>query len=205
VTDTPEVHAHPHGAGDIKGALGKKVGPLPVGVWILAVGGGLVFAYYMRSRGGDTTTTDPGTVAPDEGASGLPNGVGQTDDDTGTGTDNSTLPATNEEWQRRVVSVLTGMLYDPTEVDRAISQYLAGGALTTVQRAIVNEAIIRVGPPPQSPPPPETADQPPPIITPPQKTHTFPAGGFNGPGNTHPATPVVTGPHRITVTGPKSR
>jgi hypothetical protein len=63
-------------------------------------------------------------------------------------------------------------------VDRAVSAYLGGEPLTTTQRAIINEAIILIGPPPVSPPSPTTPDQPPVTTTPPTK-----------PPPTHPPTP----------------
>jgi hypothetical protein len=174
VSEAPEA---PHGGAGLKGALGKKLGPLPVGIWVLAVGGGLIFAYYMRSNSSADDTTTEDTTGADTGGTGegswpygVPNGVGQwnngggqDDDDT---TDN-TLPTTNEQWQKRAVSVLVGLGYEAIAVDRAVSAYLGGESLTTIQRAIINEAILRIGPPPVSPPSPSTPDKPPPVVTPP--------------------------------------
>jgi hypothetical protein len=51
-------HELSHGAAKVKAVLGKRVGPLPVGVWMLALGGGLGIAYYIRAR---STATDAGT------------------------------------------------------------------------------------------------------------------------------------------------
>ncbi|MFJ7153265.1 hypothetical protein ACIQVT_34550 [Streptomyces sp. NPDC100445] len=191
MTDAPDA---PHGGGEgaghgLKGAMGRKLGPLPMGVWILAVGGGLVLTYYMRratpTDAGTDTSSD--TAAPDTGGTGqgswpygFPNGVGQTGS-TGTGDStgtDSTLPTTNEQWQRRAVQILVGRGYEPTAVDRAIAAYLGGESLTTTQRAIINEAIILIGPPPVSPPSPTTPDKPPPTTTPPTP-----------PKPTHPPTP----------------
>lgn len=176
-----EAPAAPHGGADLKGALGKKVGPLPVGVWVLAVGGGLIFAYYMRSNSDNTgdTGTDTGTTGTDTGGTGegdwpygVPNGVGQWNNNTGgqddgTTAEDNTLPTTNEQWQRRAVQILIGRGYEALAVDRAISAYLGGESLTTIQRAIINEAILLIGPPPVSPPSPTSPDKPPPVVTPP--------------------------------------
>lgn len=174
MSEAPEA---PKGGAGIKGALGKKLGPLPVGIWVLAVGGGLIFAYYMRSNGGgdDTATEDTGTDTGGTGEGswpyGVPNGVGQwntggstSDDDDED--DDKTLPTTNEQWQRRAVQILIGRGYEAVAVDRAISAYLGGEPLTTIQRAIINEAILLIGPPPVSPPSPTSPDQPPPTTTP---------------------------------------
>lgn len=181
MSDAPTPDA-PHAKGDVKGALGKKLGPLPLGIWILAIGGGLTLTWYMRRSGSDTSGTDTtDTTGTDTGGTGegtwpygLPNGVGQAGYNPGgsDGTDDntdSTLPTTNEQWQRRAVQILVGRGYEPTAVDRAISAYLGGEPLTTIQRAIINEAILLIGPPPVSPPSPTSPDQPPPTTTPPPK------------------------------------
>ncbi|WP_129286717.1 hypothetical protein [Streptomyces sp. GZWMJZ-114] len=184
MTDAPDTPAHAPkgGGGGFKASLGKKVGPLPVGVWILAVGGGLVVAYFMRrgASGDGQEVTDDGTGAADTGGTGVgtwpygyPNGVGQggssgSTDDGQDEDDDGTLPVTNEQWQRRAVQVLVGLGYEAVAVDRAIAAYLGGEGLTTIQRAIVNEAILRIGPPPVSPPSPSTPDKPPPTTTPPK-------------------------------------
>lgn len=173
MSETPKA---PEGGKGLKAALGKKLGPLPVGIWVLAVGGGLIFAYYMRSSGGGEETPVEEEAGPDTGGTGtgswpygVPNGVGQWpgagqgDEDD----EDKTLPTTNEQWQRRAISILIGRGYEAVAVDRAISAYLGGEPLTTIQRAIINEAILLIGPPPVSPPSPTSPDQPPPIIKPP--------------------------------------
>ncbi|GGZ64941.1 hypothetical protein GCM10010387_67530 [Streptomyces inusitatus] len=175
MSEAPEA---PKGAGDLKAALSKKLGPLPVGVWVLAIGGGLTLTWYMRRSGGggeevvaeEESGPDTGGTGEGEWPYGRPNGVGQWPTDDGQeDDDDKTLPTTNEQWQRRAVQILVGRGYEPTAVDRAISAYLGGDSLTTIQRAIINEAIILIGPPPVSPPPPTTPDKPPPVIKPPTK------------------------------------
>lgn len=191
MTDAPDVPDSAGAHGGLKSALGRKLGPLPMGIWVLAVGGGLVFAYYMRRNSSSTDATATDTTGADTGDTGqgtwpygLPNGVGQagydpSGSDSGS-TDDGTLPTTNEQWQKRAVQVLVGLGYEAIAVDRAVSAYLGGESLTTIQRAIINEAILRIGPPPVSPPSPTSPDQPPPIITPPK----------TGGGGTIPPTPT---------------
>ncbi|MFD7908352.1 LysM peptidoglycan-binding domain-containing protein [Kitasatospora sp. NPDC059747] len=162
MTDEPDDTG---GAPDLKGGFGKKVGPLPMGVWILAIGGGLVLAYMMRSR--SKAAADPGTTTSGAAAGvddwnyGKSNGVGQGVSGGAVDTPTTTAITTNEQWQRRAVQILTGLGYEPTVVDAAVGAYLQGQQLTTIQRAIVNEAILRIGPPPISPPPPVAVDKPP--------------------------------------------
>jgi len=132
---------------DIKESLGKKVGPLPLGVWILAVGGGLVFAWYMRSRGGggEEEAADPGrSTATAPGIGGGAGGGG------GSGGGDTTRPATNEEWYQLAHQRLmaTG-LYDALLVDTALKAYLSGSRqLTAQEQIIVSHAIRLIGPPP---------------------------------------------------------
>lgn len=66
----PEAPEVPKGDGPkakgIKGALGKKIGPLPLGAWLLAVAGGVVVAVIIRRRsldGGPADATEEGVVA----------------------------------------------------------------------------------------------------------------------------------------------
>jgi len=155
VADEPDI--------DIKETLGKKVGPLPVGVWIMAVGGGLIFAWYMRSRGGSAEeSAEPGrstVTAP--GIGGAAGGGG------GSGGGDTTRPATNEEWYQQAHQRLmaTG-LYDALIVDTALKAYLSGSRqLTTQEQTIVSHAIRLIGPPPVPtpvPPPGGPSDEDPP-------------------------------------------
>lgn len=58
-------HEHPHapavvakGGKSLKALMTRKVGPLPVGLWILGIGGGLAVAAYLRRHPGGSST-DP--------------------------------------------------------------------------------------------------------------------------------------------------
>lgn len=55
-----------HGAEKTKSVLGRKIGPLPLGAWILAVLGGVAVALYLRGQ-----STEPD--APDAPDAELPN------------------------------------------------------------------------------------------------------------------------------------
>lgn len=161
---------------DIPDALGKKVGPLPLGVWLLAVAGGVGVAWWVRSHGssGGTDTVDP--TVPDGTNYTQPNGVGQDDSssDSSSGTGSiAPAPTTNEEWGQQAIRQMIARGYDPTTVDKAIRDYLAGNTLTTVERALIAETLAVFGPPPV-PPPPEvpggTVDPPTTPVTSPPKT-----------------------------------
>lgn len=176
-----ETEAASEAGGSIMESLGKKVGPLPIGVWlIIAVG---VFWYIKKKQGGSTTTgpqTDPagnvGTIDPATGyvygSSQDQSALGQSSAGTGTGSGSGTsggstvggVYSDNTAWAQAAINYLVSIGVDAVSANSAITQYLASQALTTEQQADVNLAIQRIGSPP-SPPQPGTA--PPPVVSPP--------------------------------------
>lgn len=147
--------------------LGKQIGPLPLGAWIVVVGAGLGIAYYTtRSRTAPTVVED-GSV---------PSGVGT----GGSGmftelvpvkqpTDNA-KPTTNEEWGVKAINWLIAMGYPSQRADSAIRKYLAGTKLGPDEYSLVGLALVSQGAPPQVLPPSE--DEPPPTTTPPPTDNT---------------------------------
>lgn len=137
--------------------LGKMVGPLPLGAWIVTVGGGLAFMLYQRQQA-------PAVVAPVpvEDTSGVP-GVGT--GGSGMGWVNVAPPATaadtvaskptnNDEWGRAAINFLIASNYDPNTADSAIRKYLNGDALSATEFALVNVALAKMGATPVVLPPP---------------------------------------------------
>ena len=156
--------------------LTKKLGPLPVGVWIAAAGG--IWWYLQKRQGGGAITggTDAagnaGLINPSTGfAYGSPQdlaaigagGSGGTTSGSGGSTVGGTYPD-NTAWASAAINYLVGLGIDPTAANSAIEQFLSSQQLTTDQQADVNLAIQRLGAPP-SPPQPGTA--PPPVVHPP--------------------------------------
>lgn len=135
--------------------LGKMIGPLPLGAWIGAVGGGLALLMYNRSH---ASAAPPVATSPDdapESLNGEP-GVG-----TGgwtymppqapTGTDTGSVetePDTNEAWGRRAVNGLIALGYPPAVSDAAIRKYLEGARLGAQEYTLVTIALGKYGAPP---------------------------------------------------------
>ncbi|MBT2400641.1 hypothetical protein [Streptomyces sp. ISL-100] len=199
--------------GGLGETLGKKVGPLPLGVWIAAVVGGIGIAYVVRRRGDDEEEPEPYT--PDGTVIGQPNGRGQDDDDDDDENDLDATPTTNEQWGRMAIRRMIAYGYDPSLVDRAIRKYLAGETLTTTERAVIAEALVRLGPPPV-PPPPEVpgGTTPPPVdpITPRPPKPDPPAPGPKPPGKwptpkpkPKPTKPTGPPPYRVATITPANR
>lgn len=185
-----EEHAE-HAAGGLKGALTKKIGPLPAGIWALALVGAWL---YLHKRGGGGGTagvaTDPagntGTIDPATGyVAGSPQDTSALGEQSSTGPSGSTSGsggstvagqyATNDAWARAAVNYLVGIGVDPTAANSAIQAFLSSQTLTTDQQGDVNLAIQSLGAPPSAPNP---GNSPPPVYQP-------------SPGTVYAANPVT--------------
>lgn len=181
--------------GGLKEALGKKLGPLPAGVWIaIAVA---VFWYVAKKQKGSAAAsgqaTDPagnvGTIDPATGyvygtpedQAGLGGGsssVGTSQDSGSGGSTTAGQYADNNAWAVAAINYLVSIGVDATEANTAITQFLASQQLTAQQQADVNLVIQRIGAPPS---PPEPGGHPGPIVTPPGGRTTYatnPPTGF---------------------------
>lgn len=184
-------------AGKGFGALGQKVGPLPLYAW---VGAFIVIWWYFQKKGSASTpsgqATDPagntGTIDPSTGfvygspqdqaaLAGQSVGAGGGDGSPTSGTSGpggSTIGGNypdNQSWGRAAINYLVGLGVDPTASNEAIQQYLSSQSLTPSQQGEVNLAIQALGAPPTPPGP--VGVTPPPVVTPPG---TPPPGGNTG-------------------------
>lgn len=181
------------GAGGLKEALGRKLGPLPAGVWIaIAIA---VFYYMSKKQKGGTgaLATDSagnvGTIDPNTGyVSGSPQdraALGNVSSGLGTGTEPGTTGgatvsgqyADNNAWAVAAINYLVSIGVDATSANTAVTQFLSSQVLTSQQQGEINLAIQRLGAPPS---PPEPGGNVPPIVTPPSSATyaTNPPSGF---------------------------
>ena len=150
--------------------LKQKVGPLPLGVWlVIAVG----IWYYLKQKQSSSSAapnqqTDPagnvGSIDPSTGyvygspedqaalAANNAGGVGATTTSDSGSTTAGTY-ADNNAWGRAAINYLVGLGIDPTSANEAVQQYLASQTLTPEQQGDVNLAIQALGPPPDLPGP----------------------------------------------------
>jgi hypothetical protein len=152
--------------------LGKQYGPLPLGAWVVVVGGALGLAWYTRRSGGGV---EPQVTEDVSGTPGV--GVGAPADwtpITGTPAPVTTAPTTNEAWAVKAIQWGIAMNYPSNMVDSAVRKYLAGLKLSVQEYTFIGLALVANGPPPQPLPPGEETD-PPPSTDPP------PATGYVGP------------------------
>lgn len=132
--------------------LSKKVGPLPLGVWVIALGGTIVVVYAVNSKKGSSTGNT--LAVANDGTTGTQSKVG--DGSVGGWVSNPAATvstkktyATNEEWGRAAIQFLIGQGYDAALADIAIRRYLGGLDITVQQRPLITAAINGLGPTPQ--------------------------------------------------------
>jgi nucleoid-associated protein YgaU len=159
--------------------LGKQVGPLPLGAWVVVVGAGLGLAYY----GYNNQKAAPEEVRDTSGDPGV--GVGGTGDwldvnppAAGSGVVEGPI-TTNDEWARRAINHLIAQNYNPALADSAIRKYISGASPSITEWALITIALAKFGSPPVPLPPiegnpPPPTQSPPPVTTPPPVTNPPP-------------------------------
>lgn len=153
---------------DIKAALSKRIGPLPLGGWLLAVAGGLGISWWIRNNGDSGQTgepMDPGSITT---AGGTPVGMGgaavsdpaypgnttgPTDpDNAGTGTTGTAI-TTNGQWRQQAIKYLVGAGLSGIFAERTVTKYLAGQPLVDWEAKRISAALAAIGPTPVAVPP----------------------------------------------------
>jgi LysM repeat protein len=159
--------------------LKHKMGPLPVGVWIVAAAG--IYWYLARRNKAGTGSTDPagnvGTIDPatgyvygstqDTAALGSSIGGSGGGSSSGSDTSGSTIGgsyADNAAWGRAAINYLVARGIDPTEANEAVQAFLQGlPPSSPAAQADVNLAVQALNAPPT--PPAATGGTNPPIVT----------------------------------------
>lgn len=147
--------------------LGKQVGPLPLGAWIVVVAGGLGIAIYTNRQQVPEPETVDETGDVGVGPSGFTQLVPVTQP-----TENETGPQTNEEWARIAIDGMISRGYPAALVNSAITKALMGGtdyegAKMSVQEwSIWQLALLYYGTPPQPVNVPPPSDVPGPVVPP---------------------------------------
>ena len=183
---SPSSSGRPPAPGGGGFSLSKKIGPLPVWVYMAVIVVAL-YAYEKKKKTAAGTTGTPATTAQSTGAA------------SSTGSDaasqsaleqslaaNVSAPTTNPQWEANAESILVGYGYPMVQVQAALNTYLAGGVLSSIQQEIVNASIEAAGAPP-SPPATNTASTasatvaPAPAAAPAAPTQTAPAPASTAP------------------------
>lgn len=142
--------------------LGKQVGPLPLGGWLVVIAGGLGIGYVINrnmAKGNATAENESSTQLTESGVGG---GGGPqfvyTPPTSGSG---DTAPETNQTWGLKVKNWLIAQNHSPTIADNAVRKYLGGLPLSLSETALINLALIQFGAPPDDIPVVDQPDVPP--------------------------------------------
>lgn len=131
---------------DFAERMTQKMGPFPVWVWGLLIGGAFVIWYWVSQRdAGQSALADSveetGTVAPPSGDFStvpvMPPADGEVDEHT------------NLEWSAQAVIAATNTGTSLIAAQAAISKYLNSEKLSASETAIMNKIIAKIGPPPE--------------------------------------------------------
>lgn len=132
--------------------LDRKLGPFPLGVWLIVVGGGLGLAYFINR--GQSTADEQLLAEPGVGTGLVPAGAviqPPPTDESGAVEDE-----TNVGWGRKVTNWLIAQGHDAALSDNAVRKYLAGESLNLQEQSLLNLALAVHGAPPEALPPTET-------------------------------------------------
>lgn len=153
---------------DIMDKLGKRIGPLPLGVWIAVVVGGLGIGWYFsrgmsEENGKETQLTESGVgVGGGQFVYEPIEEINRPDQE----------PDTNEKWGNRAINWLITQGVDGTVATSAITKFLTGANRTWQEALLINRVLLKFGTPPESVPLPDVPDpqipKPPPAKPPPK-------------------------------------
>lgn len=137
--------------------LGKKVGPLPLGVWIAVGGIGLLIGYVIN-RNANKGPTEQQLTESGVGTGGgtfLPiNPPDSTSDDTD-------IVETNFTWTNKAIDWLVARGFNGVTASNALSKYTNGQSLDPQESAMISMVLANFGPPPDGvTPPPDTLTPP---------------------------------------------
>jgi hypothetical protein len=128
----------------------KKVGPLPTWGWaVIVIGAYFVYRHISAGRTVAASTADAATDPTALIDGNMLGGSGSASSGLGsTSTASLSDPPTNQAWGLTAIQALIGgAAYKPGDVTTAITKYLSGDPLSTLQQKIVNDAL-KNGPPP---------------------------------------------------------
>src|SRR3954447_17245979 len=127
--------------------FGKTYGPLPMGAWVVLVGGGLGIALYSSRSKKPTIAVEDTSGGPGVGTGAQSLWV-QTAPPAGSDSVADDKFTTNEEWARAAVNYLIAQGYDASLADTAVRKYLQSKPLSLSEKALLTVALAKYGAPP---------------------------------------------------------
>lgn len=164
-----------HAAEKVGGLVGRKIGPLPAGVWALAILGGVGVAVMVRRSAQETELVDaadtiaeeapadagwdqadPGGTQPTTGGPATPTpGDGSYPEAPPSLVERHAQAArkatTNAAWRTHAVAAMAALGFDRERVNRIIGDHLNGRQLTVGESTTLAAVLSWCGPPPVPP------------------------------------------------------
>lgn len=124
--------------------IGEDIKRAPKWVWIVAIGGGALVAFYVYTHRSSTPNIGGATTGANAGAD-LSGGL--TDSATGVSSPMSNAQGftSNQEWQNAAISEAGDFGSTPLAVQSATDTYLNGGTVTSAQGNLLNQIIGALG------------------------------------------------------------
>lgn len=146
--------------------MGKQVGPLPLGGWIVVIAGGLGIGYLINRNMANKAPAEPDTsqLTESDVGTGGPQYIYTPPQNVGSGDE---TPETNASWGLKAKNWLFSQNQNPTVADNAVRKYLAGLPLSAVEQGMIALVLLQFGSPPDDIP---VVDQPPTSEPPPTGT-----------------------------------
>jgi len=125
---------------DIGGAVGKKIGPFPAGVWVAVIGGALAIAYFTTRGSGKAATLPAGDVSTESGVGGSTPGFLPVDAPVASAPTGPTKYTDNETWAAAAVAWLIGygQGIGAVEAGTAVRKYLGSEPLSSRELTLIN-------------------------------------------------------------------
>lgn len=128
--------------------LGKQIGPLPMGGWLVVIAGGLAVGYFINKRQAAASAEPAATTDPDSDV-GVGGGQFQYDPITTVPNPETPVEDDNVAWGKKAVNYLTGLGYPGTFAQNVVAKFLSAEVLTASEKLLIDQAIVRFGSPPE--------------------------------------------------------
>lgn len=165
---------------DAGASFTKKVGGLPMWVWVIGVGSlAAVFVVYRRNKAAAAATT----YVPATGDASQTGGIIGSWTLPSVSSPNAMVYTTNAAWGVAAITWLIAQGYPVNTSQSAVSRYLSSKPLTAEETALRDVVLKALGPPPDLPLPQDTRDPNPPLVDPPVVSN-LPPEYISGPQTT---------------------
>ena len=132
---------------DLPGGIDAKVGPFPIWVWGVGLGGAIVIYLYVKNSQNATSTTpvDTSSGMVDSSLGGVPSSSVS----SGYPTVGSTTDYTNAQWSSAALTAADQFGLSPLGLQTTLDKYLNGETLNSSEQSAVNKILGYLGAPPE--------------------------------------------------------